>query len=51
MAENDHPKVFISYSWTSKAYEERVLKLVERLMNDGVDVIFDRWDLRPGQDM
>ena len=51
MAENDHPKVFISYSWTSEAYKERVLKLAERLVNDGVDVIFDRWDLRPGQDM
>ncbi len=51
MAENDHPKVFISYSWTSEAYKDRVLKLAERLVNDGVDVIFDRWDLRPGQDM
>ena len=51
MAENDHPKVFISYSWTSEAYKERVLKLAERLVNDGVDVIFDRWNLRPGQDM
>ena len=51
MAENDHPKVFISYSWTSEAYKDRVLKLAERLVNDGVDVILDRWDLRPGQDM
>ena len=51
MAANGHPKVFISYSWTSEAYKERVLKLAEQLVNDGVDVIIDRWDLRPGQDM
>lgn len=51
MAEYGHPKVFISYSWTSEAYKERVLKLAERLMDNGVDVILDQWDLSPGEDM
>ena len=51
MAANGHPKVFISYSWTSEAYKERVLKLAERLMDNGVDVILDQWDLSPGEDM
>ena len=51
MAENGHPKVFISYSWTSETYKERVLKLAERLMDSGVDVILDQWDLSPGEDM
>ena len=49
MAANGHPKVFISYSWTSEAYKERVLKLAERLMDNGVDVILDQWDLSPGK--
>lgn len=44
------PKVFISYAWTSDAHVEWVLSLATRLVNDGVDVVIDRWDLEPGQD-
>lgn len=44
------PKAFISYSWTSPEYSERVLQLAEHLVRDGVDVILDRWHLREGQD-
>ncbi len=41
------PKVFISYSWTS---EERVIELAQRLKNDGIDVVLDKWKLKEGQD-
>lgn len=47
MSETTHPKVFISYSWSSS---DRVLELAERLMSNGVDVILDKWVLKGGQD-
>lgn len=47
MQEDRTPKVFISYSWSS---ETQVLQLAERLMNHGVDVVLDKWDLKEGQD-
>ncbi len=46
-----YPKVFISYSWTSEEYKRRVLDLAIRLRNDGVDVILDQWELRPGHNI
>lgn len=52
MSSSDYipPKVFVSYSWTSDEYAEWVKKLAEKLRGDGVDVVLDRWRLRPGQD-
>lgn len=50
MSDYAAPKVFISYSWTSDEYADWVKGLAERLRSNGVDVILDRWDLRPGQD-
>lgn len=44
------PKVFISYSWTSKEYQESIITLAERMRHDGVDVKLDVWDLKEGQD-
>ncbi len=41
------PKVFISYSWDVSG---PTLELAKRLMANGVDVIFDKWSLKPGQD-
>ena len=41
------PKVFISYSWTKNTETE---ELAERLQANGVDVILDIWNLKPGQD-
>lgn len=49
--EIEHPKVFISYSWTSPEYQKRVRRLATRLMEDGVDVTLDQWDLTPGKDL
>lgn len=46
----EHPKVFISYSWTDAAHEQFVLDLATSLRNHGVDAILDKWDLKPGQD-
>lgn len=42
-------KVFISYAWQTDN-DNRVLHLAEKLVADGIDVKFDKWDLRPGQD-
>jgi hypothetical protein len=46
----NHQKVFISYSWTTSEHERWVLELGERLTQDGVVVILDKWDLKEGQD-
>ncbi len=46
----EHPKVFISYSWTSPEHEQFVLDLATALTSHGVDAILDKWDLKPGQD-
>ena len=47
---DSHPKVFISYNWTTEEYKNRVLNLAIRLTNNGVDVILDQWNLKPGHD-
>lgn len=44
------PKVFISYSWSNPDYESLILDIATRLAHDGVQVIFDKWDLKPGHD-
>lgn len=44
------PIIFISYSWTSKEYQETVIQLASRIRHDGVDVKLDVWDLLDGQD-
>ena len=46
----DNPKVFISYSWSSKEYEEKVMDLAVRLQGDGIEVIIDKWIMQPGND-
>ncbi|MHC4445649.1 MAG: SEFIR domain-containing protein [Planctomycetota bacterium] len=44
------PKAFISYSWSSPGHCDVVRTWAERLVNDGVDVLLDQWDLSEGQD-
>jgi len=46
----ENPKLFISYSWTSPDHEQWVLSLATDLRETGVDVIFDKWDLKEGHD-
>jgi hypothetical protein len=44
------PKAFISYSWTSPAHEQWVIDLATQLVEKGINVVLDKWDLREGQD-
>jgi hypothetical protein len=45
------PLAFLSYSWEGAEHREWVTKLAERLRGEsGVEVIFDRWHLNPGND-
>lgn len=46
-----HLKVFISYCRTSTEYKEKVISLAKRLMDDGVDVKIDAWDLKEWNDL
>lgn len=46
----EHPKVFISYAWGSQEFQSKVLAFATDLMSDGVDVIFDKWELKEGND-
>lgn len=42
------PRAFISYSWSSSEHEEWVLSLAHDLVEFGVDIVLDKWDLREG---
>jgi hypothetical protein len=44
------PKVFISYSWASPQQQDLVKEWAERLLEDGIDVVMDIFDLKEGQD-
>lgn len=44
------PKIFISYAWANKNTADFVLDLAQKLMQHGVDVLLDKWDLQEGQD-
>ena len=43
--------VFISYSWDSEKHKTWVLELANRLVKEGVNVILDRYELRPGKSL
>jgi formylglycine-generating enzyme required for sulfatase activity len=43
--------VFLSYSHDSEAHRAWVRELAERLVQGGVEVSLDQWDLRPGGDV
>lgn len=45
---NHNPKIFIHYSWDSEIHKTWTLYLANRLISDGVDVIFDQYDLKLG---
>lgn len=48
---SDRPVVFISYSWDDEEHKEWVLNLANRLARDGVEVILDRFYLKPGANL
>lgn len=45
------PVVFISYSHDTREHKAWVGSLAQRLREKGVDVLFDQWDLGPGDDV
>lgn len=47
--EHQFPKVFISYSWDSEEHKERVLDLADRLNDEGINCLIDRYANAPSQ--
>ncbi len=45
------PVAFISYSHDTREHKAWVAFLAQRLVDKGVDVLFDQWDLGPGDDV
>ena len=43
--------VFISYSWDNEDHKKWVLDLANRLVKEGVNVLLDRYELRPGKNL
>lgn len=46
----DAPKLFISYQSSNLRHNNLVLRIATGLREAGVDVIFDKWDLKPSDD-
>jgi hypothetical protein len=45
------PRAFLSYSWDGLAHQQWVKGLADRLQGEhGIEVVFDQWHLRPGDD-
>lgn len=44
------PKLFLSYCWSTPDHEQWVVDLATELAQAGIDVVFDKWDLREGHD-
>lgn len=44
------PKLFLSYCWSTPDHEQWVVDLATELAQTGVEVVFDKWDLREGHD-
>lgn len=49
--ESTRRKVFISYCHTSPEHKNRVLRIATQLVENGIDVAIDAWDLKPGMDL
>lgn len=45
------PRVFISYSHDSQEHKIWVADIARKLIENGIDVILDQWDLRLGDDV
>jgi hypothetical protein len=50
-ATSSAPVVFLSYSHDSREHKQWVAHLATALMEKGIQVIFDQWDLEPGDDV
>jgi hypothetical protein len=49
--ETEPPKTFISYSHDNRDHKRWVAELASALRNKGVEVLFDQWDIGPGDDI
>jgi hypothetical protein len=49
--EIEHPKVFISYAWNDKEYQDKVMSFANSLIKCGIEVILDKYDLKEGQNI
>jgi hypothetical protein len=49
--EDEHPRVFLSYSWKDEAVKSWALELAKKLCANGVDARLDRFHLRAGMDL
>lgn len=47
----DQPRAFLSYAWSGPAQLARVKTFADRLLGNGIDVILDIYDNRPGHDL
>ncbi|WP_460231416.1 toll/interleukin-1 receptor domain-containing protein [Agrobacterium radiobacter] len=45
-----NPRVFISYSWSNQDHQNQVIDIAKSLVGEGIDVVLDVWDLKPGND-
>lgn len=45
------PRVFTSYSHDDQSHKEWILRLADRLVRNGVDVLLDQWDMSFGSDL
>ena len=45
------PKVFISYSWDNEDHKNWVLNLSKRLIENGIEVLLDRYELQGGKNV
>lgn len=46
----EKPKIFISYAWGDQGNQQRVISFAKSLMDCGIDVLLDRWNLKEGND-
>jgi hypothetical protein len=46
LAKSERPKVFVSCSWTSTTHQTAVKEWADRLIRDGVEIVFDIYDLK-----
>jgi hypothetical protein len=45
------PRVFVSYAWEGRDHKQWVRELAVRLRMDGVELLLDQWELRPGDQL
>ena len=46
---DNNPRVFISYAHKNQAYEDKVLKLANKLRSEGIDAMIDQYEEAPSE--